>query len=72
VNIKTLTGKTVTVEVDDQKTIEELLQEVKDELYATGRGNLLLFAGKKLEEGRTLADYNIVDDSTIHFVKRLG
>ena len=70
--IKTLTGKTLTVNVNSDEKIYELKIKIfiKEGLpYNIVR---LIFSGKQLEDNRTMADYNIQKESSIHLVLRLG
>lgn len=69
--VKTLTGKTVSIEVEEGESIEDVKAKIAEKEGIPPEQQRLIFGGQQLQDGKTIDDYDLSDDSTLHLVLRL-
>jgi large subunit ribosomal protein L40e len=70
VYVKTLTGKTIKKKVEPNDSIISIKRKIQDKESILPGQQRLIYAGKQLEDEKTLLDYNIQDKTIIHLVLR--
>ena len=70
--INTVIGKTIIIDVEPSDSIQIIKIKIQEKEGIRFTHQRLIFAGRQLEDEKTVQDYNIQKDSTIHLVLRLN
>ena len=70
--IKSLTGATISLNVEGSTTVKEVMEMIQNTEKIPVDAQRLIWCGKQLEKQRTLSDYNIQKESTVHLIQRLS
>ncbi|GAA0377773.1 leucine-rich repeat protein [Bacillus horti] len=68
IHVQIVDGETITLHVYGSDSIQQLKQKIQDAVGIAPKNQKITFAGKVLEDGRTIADYNILNDATVQLV----
>ena len=66
--VKTLTGRTINVEVEKTDSIQRVKERIHDKEGVPVGQQKLIFAGRQLEDDHTISDYHIQKESTVHLI----
>lgn len=69
--IKTLTGKSISLNINDRTLVSEVKKMIQDEEGIRTEEQRLIFCGKQLEDDQTMVNYNVSEGSIVHLVLRL-
>jgi ubiquitin len=69
--VKTLTGKTLSIDVEEGESIEDLKEKIAAKEGVPSSQQRLIFGGQQLDSAKTIEDYDLSADSTLHLVLRL-
>ena len=72
VTVKTLTGKSIPLDVDTDDTVKSVKEKIESKEEIPVKQQRLIFHGHQLEDDHTLADYNVLEGDTLHLVLRLS
>jgi ubiquitin len=70
--VKTLNGKTITIEVDPQDSVISLKKKIQDREIIPPDRQRLIYGGRQLADNKNLSDYDIREESTLHLLYRAG